>query len=94
MYIDIYRVVDSNGSGFLHEEVCRNCAGQKQKEGFEIEFDEHLHKYVTLVGGISFYEYGSDEENPEINCSLCGEYLVSKFDERLTESITKDKRLL
>ena len=44
--IDIYRIVDKSGASFVHEEVCRSCAKQKMKEGFEVEFDGHL--YILL----------------------------------------------
>ena len=73
--IDIYRIANKLGSSFLHEEVCRNCAKEKEKEGFEIEFDNYLYRYTFVKDGISYYQ---DEKNPEITCSLCGEYLVSE----------------
>ena len=81
--IQIYRIVDKTGGSFLYEEVCRNCAEKKQKEGFEIEFDKHLYKFIEVVDEVSFYEDGSDEENPEINCSICESYLVSQMEEPL-----------
>jgi len=80
MNVDIYRVVDKSGSSFLHEEICRNCAEKFHNEGHEIEYDGHLSKYILIKEDVSYYEDGSDEENEEISCSLCGEYLVSKLE--------------
>lgn len=83
MEIEIFRIVDKSGSSFLHEEVCRKCAKKKEKKGYQIEFDSHLYKYTYIENGISYYEDGSDDENSEINCSICGEYLVSNEKEPL-----------
>ncbi len=80
MNVSIYRVVDKFGSSFLHKEVCRDCAKEFHENGHDIEFDGHLSKYISIEDGISYYEDGSDEENEEIQCSICGEYLVSELE--------------
>ena len=82
MDIDIYRIVDKDGTSFLHEEVCRSCAEAKKKDGFKIEFDNHLYRYLRIDDDISYY-YDGDEECSEITCSLCCDHLVSEFDEIL-----------
>jgi hypothetical protein len=83
MDVDIYRIVDRDGDSFLHSEVCRSCAEKYQKKGFKIEFDGHLYKYIEEIDGTSFYIDGSDDANPEITCSLCENYLVSKHNQPL-----------
>ena len=87
MDIDIYNVVAKDGMSFLHEEICRSCAEKFAEKGFTIEFDSHLYKYTYIKNNISYYYDGSDEDDPEIKCSLCGEYLVSNEKEVLKGSI-------
>ena len=87
MSIQIYRVSEKeNSASFLHDEVCRSCASDFQNKGLSIEIDGHLQKYVDEKDGITYYEDGSDDENPEIECSICGEYLISE-DEFLAEGV-------
>lgn len=87
MSVQIYRISEKESSAsFIHNEVCRDCAFEFQKKGLSIEIDGHLQKYVNDENGITYYEDGSDEENPEIECSVCGEYLISE-DEFLTEGL-------
>lgn len=87
MCVQIYRVSEKeNSASFLHNEVCRSCASDFQNKGLSIEIDCHLQKYVDEKDGITYYEDGSDDENPEIECSICGEYLISE-DEFLTEGV-------
>lgn len=75
MSIQIYRVSEKeNSPSFMHNEVCRECAEKFQKNGLSLEFDSHLQKYVDENDGITYYEDGSDDENPEIKCSICGDY--------------------
>ena len=77
--VQIYRVSEKqNSASFIHDEVCRNCADDFQKKGFSIEIDGHLQKYVNEENGVTYYEDGSDDENHEIECSICGEYLISE----------------
>jgi len=77
--VQIYRVSEKeNSASFLHDEVCRSCASEFQNKGLSIEIDGHLQKYVNEEDGITYYEDGSDDENPEIECSICGEYLISE----------------
>ncbi len=76
--VQIYRVSEKvNSASFLHDEVCRDCADDFQKKGLSVQIDGHLQKYVYEEYGISYYEDGSDDENPEIECSICGEHLLS-----------------
>jgi hypothetical protein len=85
--VQIYRVSEKeNSASFLHDEVCRSCAVEFQQKGLSIEIDGHLKKYVSEENGGTYYEDGSDDENPGIECSLCGEYLNSE-DEFLTEGV-------
>lgn len=86
MEVQIYRVVDADSASFLHDEVCRNCASKLQKKGLGIEIDSHLENYVYDEDGVTYYEEGSDEENSEIECSICGEYLMSD-EEHLIEGL-------
>lgn len=87
MCVQIYRVSEKeNSASLIHDEVCRSCASEFKNKGLSIEIDGHLQKYVNDENGITYYEDGSDEENPEIECSICGEYLLSE-DEFLTEGI-------
>lgn len=75
MIIQIYRVSEKeNSASFIHKEVCRDCARKFQKKGFSIELDYHLQKFVYEENGITYWEDGSDYENPEIACSICGGY--------------------
>ena len=85
--MDVYRVVDKNGSSFLHEELCRCCAEKMAKDGFQIEFDSHLCKQTYIKDERSYYDNGSDDEDSEITCSLCCEYLISKEVEPLNISV-------
>ena len=69
MVLEIYRVVAKEGSSFIKEEICRDCAKKEIKQGFEVEFDKHLAKYIHNVNGISYY--GDGETDEEISCSEC-----------------------
>lgn len=71
MELEIYRIVEKNGSSFEKEEVCRSCAKLEIEKGFEVEFDKHLSKYIHNDDGISYY--GEGETDEEISCSACGE---------------------
>jgi len=85
--IQIYKIYEKqNSPSPIHSEVCRDCANDLQQKGFSIEIDGHLQKYVSEKNGISFYWAGGDGEDPEIECSICGEYLISD-DEFLNEGI-------
>ncbi len=85
--VQIYRVSErENSASFIHNEVCRDCALEFQNKGLCIEIDGHLQNYVDEEDGITYYLDGSDDENPEIQCSICGGYLASE-DEFLTEGI-------
>lgn len=85
--VQIYRVLEKeNSSSFLHNEVCRSCASAFQNKGLSIEIDGHLQKYVNENNGRTYYENGTNEKNPEIECSICGVYLISE-DEFLTEGV-------
>lgn len=76
MCVQIYRISENrNSTSFIHEEVCRDCALELQKKGLHIEIYGHLQKYVYEKDGITFYD-----EDTEIECSLCGEYLISEED--------------
>ena len=78
MCVQIYRVLEKeNSASFLHDEVCRSCASEFQNKGLSIEIDKHLQKYVYENDEITYYFDGSDDEDPEIQCSICGEYLIS-----------------
>ena len=79
MTADIYRIIHNEQSGFLHEEVCRECAEKFHKLGHSIEFDSHLYKYTYEKEGELYYANGSDDEDEVINCSLCGNNLVSEL---------------
>lgn len=71
--VQIYRVSEKeNSASFIHDEVCRRCADDFQKKGLSIEIDGHLEKYVNEENGITYYE------NQEIECSICGHYLISE----------------
>ncbi len=79
--VQIYRVSEKvNSASFLHDEVCRSCAVDFQHKGLSIEINGHLQKYVSEENGATYYEDGSDDKNPEIECSICGEYLISEED--------------
>jgi hypothetical protein len=80
--IDIYFILDKDGSQ-LHREVCRVCAEQFLKNGFDIEFDGHLYKYTYVKDGVSYYADGSDDEDPETTCPLCDGCLISEEKEPL-----------
>ena len=69
MELEIYRIVEKTGSGFEQEEVCRACAKEEIEKGFEVEFDNHLSKYIHNDNGVSYYSDGESDE--EISCSLC-----------------------
>ena len=79
MKADIYRIVHNEQSGFLHEEVCRECAEKFHKLGYSIEFDHHLYKYTYEQEGELYYANGSDDEDESISCSLCGNPLRSEL---------------
>lgn len=79
MCVQIYRISEKeNSASFIHDEVCRSCANDFQQKGFSIEIDGHLQRYVYEEDGITYYADGSDEEDAEIECSVCGEYLLSE----------------
>lgn len=71
MELEIYRIVEKDGSSFKQEEVCRACAKLAIEKGFKVEFDKHLSKYIHNNDGISYY--GDGETDEEISCSECGE---------------------
>lgn len=81
MELEIYRIIEKGGVSFMQEEVCRACAKEKIKKGFEVEFDNHLSKYIYNSDGISYYDDGDSVE--EISCSLCGDNFEGKEDEPL-----------
>lgn len=76
--VQIYRVSEKYAASFIHDEVCRACALNFQNKGLSIEIDVHLQRYVYEEDGITYYIDGSDDEDPEIECSQCGEYLISE----------------
>ena len=87
MCVQIYRLSEKeNSASFIHDEVCRSCASEFKIKGLCIEIDCHLQKYVYKKNGVTYYEDGSDDKNPEIECSICGDYLISE-DEFLTEGV-------
>ena len=87
MCVQIYRLSEKeNSASFIHDEVCRSCASEFQIKGLSVEIDCHLQKYVYKKNGVTYYEDGSDDKNPEIECSICGDYLISE-DEFLTEGV-------
>ena len=72
MCVQIYRVSEKeNSASFIHDEVCRSCALEFQNKSLSIEIDVHLQKYVDENESITYYENGSDDDNPEIECSIC-----------------------
>lgn len=70
MELEIYRIVEKDGSSFKQEEVCRACAKLEMEKGYEVEFDKHLSKYIHNDEDTSFYFDGESDE--KISCSSCG----------------------
>lgn len=85
MRVDIYRVCGSDSS-ILHDEVCRCCAKSFQEKGYDIEFDTYLSKYIYEKDGVSYYSDGSDDDDGEITCSICDNFLLSDNDNILENS--------
>lgn len=74
--VQIYRVYENDGH-LLYDEVCRSCAAKFQNEGHKTKIDGHLQRYVREENGVTKYHEGHDDEDPEISCIICDEYLIS-----------------
>ncbi len=75
MDVDIYRASKKNSGSITHNEICRKCASSLSSRGYNIEFDNYLVRFIEVIDDVSYYV--DDEEKSEIECSECGEYLVS-----------------
>lgn len=90
MSIQIYRVSEKeNSPSFMHNEVCRECAEKFQKKGLSIEFDSHLYKYIYEKSGVTYYSEGGEDDDNEIECSICGDYF-STDNELLQDGLLND----
>ena len=76
MNVDIY--IASEDSSITHNEICRECASSLNAEGYDVEFDKYLSKFIDVVNGVSYYL--DNEEKTEIKCSECGGYLSSDLE--------------
>lgn len=83
MELEIYIIHEKEGARFVQEEVCRACAKEKIKKGFEVEFDNDLSMYIDNSNGVSYYDDGEIIE--EISCSLCGNNFKGKECEPLLD---------